>query len=332
VRQEIGVRPPQPMPREADHRLAVARTGSAAVMSGFGRPFGLAVGPDAWFYVCDMSLHAVFRLSPELDRFSRLGEAGGWSAPRETASGTLGTPPDAKPGMLNGPHSIDFAPDGSFCVTCYYEPALHFFGAAGNHRSTLRRLSPELLLEGPATGLYDPAGQLLVTEYRLGLVITLGADGRPLGVVGDRNVAGAVRLERPHMAVRLAEDDILIADTWNHRLVVADSAGIQQRWWGLPQSGDARPGWYTHFEAARPDSMPGALNAPVSVDLDAGGKTVLVSDWGNNRLQIIPLAGDEAPRVIDLGLKSPYDARRLDGRLLVADTHNHRVLISGAPR
>jgi DNA-binding beta-propeller fold protein YncE len=314
-----------------DIELGVELGGSAIAITGFGRPMGVAVGPDAWFYVCDMSLHTVFAVSPELDRFRWLSAADGWSPEKKTRTGTRAPAADATSGFFNGPHSIDFALDGGFCVTCYYEPGLHFFAADGAFRSTLRQLSTRLSLQGPATSMYGSDGALLVTEYRLGLVAVLDAGGKLATIIGDRADNGGLRLERPHMARRLADGTILVADTWNHRLVVADNHGEQVRWWGLELSGAGQPGWHAGPGRAAPGPMPGALNGPVSLDLRPDGGGILVADWGNHRLQQIPLPGDESVEVIDLGLKSPYDARYFDRSLLVADSHNHRVLIADRP-
>lgn len=306
--------------------LAVDRTANGTAITGFGRPMGLHVAADGWLHVCDMSLNAVFRLSPVLDTYSLLLEGGGWSEPRATVEGSTLTLPERVPGMLNGPHSIDFSADGGFCITCYYGKSLHFFDREGAPLGTLGQLSPDLVLEGPATGVYDRSGHLLVTEYTLGRVIVLDEARKLAHLIGVGQAAGDVRLERPHMAQRLDDGSILVADTWNHRLAVADEKGRLRRWWGL--AADGRSGWRETAEPAEAGGQPGALNAPVSLDITTDRQSVLVADWGNHRLQVLPLAGEAAPIVLDLGLKSPYDARYLDARIVVADTHNHRVLVT----
>lgn len=311
--------------------LSLERHGATIAITGFGRPMGVALGPDGWLHVCDMSLHAVFAISPELDRFRFLNGTDGWSAERRIGHGRRAPAGDAAPALFNGPHSIDYAPDRGFCVTCYYEPALHFFAADGGLRSTLRQLSPGLPLEGPATSIYERDGLLLVTEYRLGLVAMLDAGGRLAGLIGDRGGSGGLKLERPHMARRLPDGTILVADTWNHRLVVVGGQGEQLGWWGLERGGTGRPGWHATLTPAVPGEIEGALNAPVSIDIRSDGGAVLVADWGNHRLQQIALDGGADAEAIDLGLKSPYDARYLGRSLLVADSHNHRVLIADRP-
>jgi NHL repeat len=310
--------------------LGIERNATGAAITGFARPMGLALRADGGICVADMSTHAVFILSPALDAFRTLDRETGWSAPIRIEQGACERAPDRPPAFFNGPHSIDFAPDGGFCVTCYYDPALHFFAPDGSHRSTLSRLSPQLPLAGPATATYDQGGMLLVTEYRLGLVIELDPGGDVSRLLGDRPAEGGVKLERPHMARRLADGNVLVADTWNHRLVIVGDDGRALRWWGLPHSGGS-PGWHSGSDPARPGDIAGALQAPVSIDLSPDGNSILVADWGNHRLQQIPLKADGPIVALSPGLKSPYDARYFDGRLLIADSHNGRVLVTAQP-
>lgn len=305
--------------------LAVERYASGTVITGFGRPMGLSAGPDGWLYVCDMSLHAVFRLSAGFDAYSILLEAGGWSEPRATLAGHTETLPERVPGTLNGPHSIDFSPKGGFCITCYYGKSLHFFDRDARPTKTLRQLASDVVLDGPATAVHDGSGQLLVTEYALGRVIVLDAGGSVVTVIGGGEGPDSARFERPHMARRLTDGSILVADTWNHRLAITDETGLLRRWWGLV---DGRAEWREGSAVAHPGAQIGALNAPVSLDVTSDGQSVLVADWGNHRLQLLPLAEGSAPIALDLGLKSPYDARCLDAMIVVADTHNHRVLVT----
>jgi sugar lactone lactonase YvrE len=157
-------------------------------LTGFGRPFGLAVDRDDRLHVTDMDHHSVTRFDRHLDVEQVFTAPGTW----------------------NGPHSVDFSSDGRAFVTCYYTPGIYVIG---------ERRPIGGLLTGPASAFFDGSGQLLVAEYAQSAVFAMTTNGyrtRPFGG----------RFDRPHMARELPDASVIVADTWNNRLQHFDAAGI----------------------------------------------------------------------------------------------------------
>lgn len=315
--------------------LALERVGDRRVLTGFGRPFGLAADGEGRLYVADMDLHAVARLAPDLATVQwHSGGSAGWSVPRLVMRGCSARAARRAPGTFNGPHSVTIAADGAACVVTYYKPGLHWLGADGAPRGLAMSINGEPLA-GPATARLDRAGRLWVTEYAHHCVAVLDAAGEYIGSLGGEtvmsfgrrmaNAAGqaAGAFDRPHMASELADGTIVVADTWNHRLQRFDRAG---RWLGW--LGGGTDGWQEKVRSLAPDTAPGAFHAPVAVGPVADGRFV-VTDWGNNRLQWFDADGRLQAVDDTCELDRPYDAQLLAGSLVIADSHHGRVLIAG---
>jgi DNA-binding beta-propeller fold protein YncE len=241
-------------------------------LAGFGRPFGLGVDRDGRLHVTDMDRHSVTRFTANLDLDEIFTAAGAW----------------------NGPHSIDFSPDGRAFVTCYYTPGIYVIGDP-------HPLDGAAALTGPASAFFDAAGQLLVAEYSQNAVIALDTTGRRAFVFDGR-------FDRPHMARSLADGRVIVADTWNNRLQRFDDRG------GLLDDAVAH------------------VSGPVAIDPDPN-RGWLVTAWGDNCVVRCDANGRPAGRLEAPPLQKPYDARWLDGdRVAIADSHHGRVLVVEAPR
>lgn len=127
---------------------------------------------------------------------------------------------------------------------------------------------------------------------------------------GDTWFASIESLNKPEDVAWTDDDTLVIADTWNHRVLCVNlSDGRQQR------LQPPRGGWY----------------GPRSVAVSAGGK-IAVADTGNKRL-VWYEGPDDHPRVIcappsGVGLVEPGGIEWLEEhRLLVCDTGNRRVLV-----
>lgn len=158
-------------------------------LTGFGRPFGLAIDGQGRLYVTDMDRHRIFRFDADLKSHDVLGTEGTW----------------------NGPHSLDFDAGGRGLVTCYYTPGIYVLGSN-------TPLQLERAVTGPASALFDASGRFLVAEYSQNAVLQYEADGR-LATTFDG------RFDRPHMARELADGTVLVADTWNNKLQRFDPSG-----------------------------------------------------------------------------------------------------------
>lgn len=298
--------------------LGVETVAGRTVVSGFGRPMGLAAGADGSLYVADMDLHAIARLAPDLGGCTWLGLAGdGWRDGAPMMGGTLQRAASRQPAMLNGPHSVAVLPDGACWVVTYYRPSLGLYDVEGVCRvchTSIARLGP---LQGPATARFSSRGRLLLTEYRMNAVAVIGTDAAPIVMIGGPDpVRPRTLLDRPHMTMELGDGSLIVADTWNHRLQRFDAQG---RRLAVLEDLD---GW-------REDGgldADAAFMTPVALAASGDGR-LLVTDWGGSRLMRFDEDGELLSVRDDLGLDRPYDAQILHGRLVIADSHHGRIII-----
>jgi hypothetical protein len=313
--------------------LALAQASDAAIITGFGRPFGLGQDSDGRLHVADMDLHAIGRLEPDLGAVAWLGIAGdGWSEPLPLQHGIASRQPPRVPGRFNGPHSVALGLDGRMYVVTYYAPALHIMAPDGSHIRRIGAPAVPMRLEGPASGHFDRRRRLLVTEYALHGVFAFDADGEFLGGLGGGDGGFAPTMsfladsrrgafDRPHMCRAAADGTLIVADTWNHRLQRFTPEGGFIAWLG---SGGA--GWRDDDPPPAQGREPGAFSAPVAVGFAPDGRMV-VTDWGNNRLQWFTPGGQLMAINDALGLDRPYDAQVFGSTLAIADSHHGRVLL-----
>lgn len=311
----------------ADIRLGLETVGDLTLLSGFGRPFGLKVLGSGGMLVTDMDLHAVFEIDAAWSRVRAMDDGPDWSDWQNIEQGHIPRAAARPPGYFNGPHSVDVARDGWLCVTTYYDPALHVVDPEARRSATVRSLSSGAILKGPATGVYADDGDLLVTEYALNCVFVLAGDLTLKRVLPTPNNGApqAMRLDRPHMAVRSSDGTYVIADTWKHRLLQVGAEGQPLGWIGADLAG-VGTGWHSPVEVGAPSALKGGLHAPVAIDLDRETGEMLVTDWGNNRLQLFSRHGAVLASIDNLGLEKPYDAKFFREGLLVADSHHGRVI------
>ena len=281
-------------------------------LSGFGRPFGLARDGEERIHVVDMDLHAICRLSPDLQRAQWFADGTGWSAPVDISEGSASAAQARAPGRFNGPHSIAVGRDGRLYVVTYYAPGLHIIE---DHDGAVTVSCNPIGLEGPATGHFDQTGRLLIAEYKLHAVFAVNAAGRFVGALGGGNNGfaeerafaagnGASEFDRPHMCKPRADGALVVADTWNYRLQLFDRDG---RFVGVLGGGMSK--WCDDAAATPEGRAIGAFSAPVAVSMGHDGRFV-VTDWGNNRLQWFDHDG-RSLAVDEHGLDRPYDARNL---------------------
>lgn len=303
-------------------------TASGEVFSGFGRPFGVGEDLAGRLLVTDMDCHMLVRFSADFESYQYHDGVSGWSAARRLDDGQSVERPRLNPKGMNGPHSVAETGNGELIVICYYEPLLALIHSDG---SMSRLVHGRGVLAGPATARLGRSGQILVAEYAQNLVLVFDLLGNYLGRIGRsddeellmvephsggvsrKNAVGG--LDRPHMAIQMRDDSILVADTWNHRLqrftlsersvceLKIDSDGIRA---GLGV-------------AALPP-------CPVAIDEDVAGR-ILVTDWANSQILLMNQCAGNVVRVPVPGLNQPYDARFYRQGLVVADSGAGRVLL-----
>lgn len=310
--------------------IARNRRGQLAI-TGFGRPFGVGSDTGGRVLVADMDLHAVCRLSPDLRTAQWLGFGSGWTNGTALLEGTFERATPRRPGLFNGPHSAAVDADGRLHVVTYYTPGLLTFDRQGALIRTVGAQSP--CLGGPATGHLDSRGRLLVSEYARNGVYAFDPSGDWLGAVGNSSStfvrtegfeagAAAGSFDRPHMCRELPDGTLIVADTWNHRLVRLDHDGRSFGWLS-----EHRAGWRDEPLLTPNPPRPDAFHAPVAIGVVETGAFV-VTDWGNKRLQWFDSSGRHLETLSDLGLDRPYDAQPIGRALFIADSHNGRLLVS----
>lgn len=198
--------------------------------------------------------------------------------------------------------------------------------------------TPTLLL--PSAVAYDAAGNLFFVDTRRNQVFEVSFAGRlsvvagtgQQGFAGDGDPAANALFNAPQGIALGADNTVYIADTGNQRIraisngVVRTIAGTGTR----GALGDGGP------------AIAAALNRPSALAVDTSGG-LLVCDTANHRVRRIAsgtittvagtgqqgFAGDGSPATA-AELDSPMGIAVVpDGRVFVADSHNHRIRVIG---
>ncbi|WP_007196099.1 NHL repeat-containing protein [Hoeflea phototrophica] len=291
-------------------------------LTGFGRPFGLLKDSSGRLLVTDMNLHGVFRFSNNLGQIEWLGGSNdNWvSLGAVQRDQTFAQKTAVAPGRFNGPHSVCELESGLLAVLTYYTPRLFLLDRSGAARSEIGRGH----LKGPATITLDSRGRLLVAEYASNSILAFEGRGAAIGCflgglgggrdgfLSDASFSADQKqgaFDRPHMCREVPGGDLLVADTWNHRIQRFNSDG---KWLGyFGKSAGGQPGEYC---------------GPVAISVSPDG-SVLITDWGNNRLQWFDNIGNLLSMEEGRGLSKPYDALAFEDQVVAADSENGRVLL-----
>jgi sugar lactone lactonase YvrE len=189
------------------------------------------------------------------------------------------------------------------------------------------------------TGLaVDADGRVLFTDWGNHRIRRIDTDGTITTIVGtgvggfsgDGGPAALAQVDRPFGLTVDADGHVFIADTYNQRVRVIDTAGDIHTFAGVGTSGAAGDGG---------DALAAQLSLPFDVATDADGG-VYIADAGNHRVRrvdaagtISTVAGTGALGFVGDGgpatAAALYDvggvAIGLDGEVLLADTRNNRI-------
>lgn len=301
-------------------------------LTGWGRPIGLGIDRQQRLLVTDMDCHTLVRFDADYRHYQcHSGPGAMWDGGHQVCAGTTTARPKHPARGWNGPHGVVADGAGSLLVTCYYDPMIVAVAPGG----AARTLIGHEYLKGPATTQLDKQGRLLVAEYALNLLLAFGPNGDYLGRLGlaadgtalafDTSPAGVTAtqsmggFDRLHMAVSVQDSSILVADTWNNRLQRFSNEGTLLDWLADGQ------GWTTSATGPLRTPLP-HIDRPVAIDQRDSGQ-LLVTAWGSSKVSLLasngmPIETKELPR-----LNKPYDARFLGEGIVIADTHNGRVLV-----
>jgi hypothetical protein len=212
------------------------------------------------------------------------------------------------------------------------------FVPAGFAQSTIIATVPATTLKLPAGVAYDAAGNLFVADtlknqvYEVSLagVTSIVAGMGEQGFAGDGGSATAALLNGPTSIAVAVNGTIYIADTGNQRIRAVVGGQIQTVV-GTGVKGFAGDGG---------DGRLAKLNMPVALAMGSNGG-LLIADSGNHRLRRLSagvfttivgngvqgFAGDGASAVLAQMDTPAGVAVSNDGRVFIADSHNHRIRV-----
>jgi DNA-binding beta-propeller fold protein YncE len=328
-------------------------------------PTDVAFAPDGALVIVDWNNHRIRAVTKE----GRLKIVAGEG---ELAGGLF---PDEVTNRLNHPTDVTFDPEGRMVIAAWHNSRVKRLNQANGVLEDIAGTGgrgyggdggPALgaVLNLPASVVYDPAGNLLVSDQanqRLrvidpnGVITTFAGSGMK-GFAGDGGPAREAQFNLPvgqqgHPAAHIArspQGEIFLADTDNNRIRRIDAAGMVSTLAGTGLAGAAGEG----TAAAEAE-----LDHPVDVAVGPDG-ALYVADTENNCVRVIrqgiisTLAGTctrECPSDLghpcrclpsdalcigdggaarDAHLKRPTGiAFDPEGNLVVADTLNHRVRV-----
>lgn len=283
----------------------------------------------------DMDCHVVVRWDLDQRNYQcHYGLHERWGPAMPALPGRSSLRPKQQPGGWNGPHSAACDASGRMVVTCYYTPAVASMSPDG----AVDLLIGQDHLSGPASTTIDRNGRLLVAEYAKNLMMVFDDNGGYLGRLGRAANGEALRFDtgchpvppsdaacgfdRLHMAADGPDGCILVADTWNNRIQKFSPSGKI-----LCQLDDLT-GWKTATDRGFWERVGqrSAMPCPVAIDQNADGR-ILVTAWGSNQLFLLESDGCGAALTVPTTLCKPYDARFYKNGVVIADTHNGRVLV-----
>ncbi|MDB5036568.1 MAG: repeat containing protein [Bacteriovoracaceae bacterium] len=267
------------------------------IISGFSRPFAIQQDSKKRFYVAN------FIENPSVGIFDETFEPVGWLTSKKLSK-TLSASKDS---LFQGPHSILIDKDGIF-VSDYRARKIFKFSIDGEFiENFLSRDGQALdwLLSGPASAQMDSDKNFYISDYGSHSIQKFSSTGEFLGWLGatingkvtpgwntqmaphvSRELGG---FDRPHSLVFDGESNLLIADTWNHRVQKFSYDGRFLGWLGMKQDGSLTKGFESRGYSLE-TSTPGGFSKPVSIDIE--DDIFVVSEYGNSRIQKFSVDGE----------------------------------------
>ena len=271
--------------------------GVAARLAALGGPSGITVDPDGHLYFSDTEHHQIRRIDAITGILTTVAGAGGLA---EDLANPVGDGGPADAALLSAPRGLALDTFGN----------LYF---ADETSDRIRRVdSLTGLIETVAGG-----GNSVPTELD------------PAGL-GDGGAATEGRLRTPAGVWLDGQDNLLIADTGNHRIRKVDRQGFLST-----VAGSGVPG----FSGDGGSALEASLNGPTAVFVDRG--QLYIADSLNHRIRqvdsgriISTVVGPGSTETLNAGFSFTTGGVLLspqglwvdnDGRLLIADTGSHRI-------
>lgn len=221
-------------------------------------------------------------------------------------------------GRFSEPWGVAVSPEGEVAVADTWNHRIQIFDTEGNWLRSWGAFGEAdargagTLLYGPRDVVYDAEGNLYVSDTGNKRVIKYDGEGTVLAIVGGLG-AEPGQMQEPVGLALDAEGRLYVADTWNRRIQVFDADLAFEREWPVVA-------W---------DGM-SVVNKPyLAVDdgrvyvTDPEGYRVIAYD-GDGAVQDVWGQYGSDPSALNLPTGIAVDA---EGRVLVADSDNHRVVV-----
>jgi cysteine-rich repeat protein len=303
-------------------------------------PGGVAIDSVGNLYIADVSNHRIRRVASATSVITTTAGTG--------AAGYLGDGGAATSAQLPFPFGLAFHPSGLFVASSNRVRRIEW--STGNIHTIAGTgtagyggdggPATAALLNSPLGLALDADGNLYIAcmlshrvrrvDAATGVISTVAGTGT-LGFSGDGGSAVDAQLARPYALCVTAARDLLIADTFNDRVRIVDSAtGIIGTLAGSGSqgfSGDGGPA--TEAELSRPAGVAVATDGSVLI-ADTGNRRIRRVDPVSGTISTIAGTGEEAfggdgGSAVNAHLSAHAVAVDLDGHVYIADIDNHRV-------
>ncbi len=313
--------------------------GTLATMADLAGPVGVAVGPGGRIVIADAANHRIRRIETD----NTISTIAGIGTP-----GFAGDNGQAKLAALNVPLGVAVDSTGRVAVADYQNQRIRAIetdgtittvggnGALGFGGDSNQATSA--LLKAPFATAVDAQGRIYVADTLHSVIRRIDVDGTistfaGTGIAGDSGNNGpatAAQLSNPNGIVIDGQGRLVIADVLNNKVKRVDANGVITTIAGTGSpgsSGDTGP------------ATSAKLFNPNDVAIDAQGR-VLIADTYNNKIRrieanntITTVAGTGFPgydgdnvAATTTRLAFPYYVSAdSSGRILIADTSNHRI-------
>jgi len=267
----------------------------------FNSPRGIAVGTDGFLYVADANNHLIQKLTLDGAHIA--------SWPQNFAE----------------PWDVDVAPDGSIYVADTWNHRIQHLDADGNPLTTWGTFGQyteggdvgQSAFYGPRGIAIGPDDVIYVADTGNKRIQVFGPDGQFIRQWGGGGaLAGylAGYLDEPVGIDLGPQNEVYVADTWNHRVQVFTSDGIFLREWPIE-------GWDGSMVEEKPYLVVDA-NGYVYVTDPTNYRVLVFDEQGDYVFSFGKYGLDESSFTLPTGVDVAED-----GTIYVSDAHGNRILV-----